>query len=68
MSFALTADLVREGFPDLSPGDFIALFCRANRCGPATRVTRIEFRYVEAADLPVRRTACAGPAPTDRAP
>jgi hypothetical protein len=41
------ADVVREGFPDLTPQQFVEMFCRANRCYPGTLVNRIEFEYVE---------------------
>ena len=38
-------DVGLEGYPEMSPGEFIAMFCRINSgCGPQTIVTRIEFR------------------------
>lgn len=40
------ADCAREGFPDLSPTQFVEFFCREFRCTPDTIVTRIEFAYV----------------------
>ncbi len=41
------ADVRREGFPDLDPAGFVALFCRHMRgTTPATPVTRIEFARV----------------------
>ncbi len=36
----------REGFPDMTPEQFIRMFCIANRCDADLIVTRIEFRYV----------------------
>jgi hypothetical protein len=37
----------QEGFPDLSPEEFLDYFCRTNRgCEPDTIITRIGFRYV----------------------
>jgi hypothetical protein len=50
----MTDDLVygaqecrREGFPELSPQAFVAMFCKAHkRCTPETVVTRIEFKYL----------------------
>lgn len=39
-------ECAREGFPHLSPAEFVAMFCRANKCKPQTTVTRIEFEYV----------------------
>lgn len=36
-----------EGFPTLSPKDFIDFFCRSHKgCTPETEVTRIEFEYL----------------------
>lgn len=36
-------DVRREGFEDMSTEDFVAFFCKANKCTPPTIVTRIEF-------------------------
>lgn len=41
------ADVVREGFPDWTPAEFVEFFCRLNGCEPGLRVNRIEFRYVD---------------------
>lgn len=35
-----------EGFPAMRPIDFIAFYCKANKCEPEDFVTRIEFEYV----------------------
>jgi hypothetical protein len=35
-----------EGFPEMSPYEFVAMFCRANHCTPDRVVTRVEFEYV----------------------
>jgi hypothetical protein len=40
------SDVVKEGFPDLTPAEFIAMFCAHHRVRPSTVVTRIAFRYV----------------------
>jgi hypothetical protein len=37
------AECVREGFPEMTPDEFIAMFCRANKCTPDTMVNRIAF-------------------------
>jgi hypothetical protein len=37
-------DCAREGFPNMSPNEFVAMFCKHMGCKPATLVTRIEFR------------------------
>jgi hypothetical protein len=36
-------DVRREGFDDMTPEEFVAFFCKANKCEPTTIVTRIEF-------------------------
>lgn len=44
---AITRPDVRwEGFPEMTPGEFIAMFCAHNRCTLDTQVNRIEFEYV----------------------
>jgi hypothetical protein len=40
-------EVEREGFPDWTPEQFVALFCKANKTTPEQMVTRIEFRHVE---------------------
>jgi hypothetical protein len=36
----------REGFPDMSPLEFVSMFCATHRgCTPETIVTRIQFSY-----------------------
>ena len=42
------ADVAAEGFPGMTPAGFVEFFCRTHRgCGPATEVTRIEWRYLD---------------------
>jgi hypothetical protein len=42
------AEVVAEGFPEMSPAEFVAFFCKANRpCLPSWTVTRIEYEYVD---------------------
>jgi hypothetical protein len=37
-------EVKREGFPDMSPEDFIAFFCRTHAgCFPEREITRLEF-------------------------
>ncbi len=44
---AITADdCAREGFPEMTPAEFVAFFCREMRCEPGTIVGRIEFERV----------------------
>ena len=56
-------ETLREGFPNMTAGEFIAMFCRSHRvkvrscgsctagftrpCEPTDVVTRIQFEYVE---------------------
>jgi hypothetical protein len=35
-----------EGFPNLTPAEFVAMFCKHNGCTPNTQITRIQFSYV----------------------
>ncbi len=39
------ADLIKEGFPNLTRADFINLYKKANNCDGHHIVTRIEFTY-----------------------
>jgi hypothetical protein len=42
------AECVREGFPDMTPSQFVEMFCASHKpCTPETLVTRIEFEYTE---------------------
>lgn len=40
------ADVCAEGFPEMSPTEFVEMFCRHMKCTPETFVTRIEFEYI----------------------
>ena len=40
-------ECVLEGFPEMSPAEFIVMFCAHNGCTPETEVTRIEFEYIK---------------------
>jgi hypothetical protein len=40
------ADVAREGFPNISAADFVAMFVAEMGCGPGTMVSRIEFEYL----------------------
>lgn len=44
-------DTRREGFPALSPDEFVVFFTKAMRCRPETIVTRIAWRYLTDIDL-----------------
>ena len=41
-------EVVREGFPDMTPFEFVEFFCRTHPgCKPWTIVQRIEFEYLD---------------------
>lgn len=47
LSWITAEDVAREGFPDMTPIEFIAFFCRSHKgCEPSTTITRIAFRKV----------------------
>lgn len=39
-------DLIKEGFPDLTTEEFIAMYCQANRVNRKEACNRIEFEYL----------------------
>jgi hypothetical protein len=42
------ADVAAEGFPHMTPAQFVAFFCRTHRgCAPDTEITRIEWCYID---------------------
>lgn len=41
------AEVIREGFPGMTPEGFVAMFCEHMGCEPSTTVTRIEFERVQ---------------------
>ena len=41
------AEVIREGFPEMSPREFVNFFCTAMKCQPDTLVHRMEFEHVE---------------------
>ncbi len=43
-----TEDCVAEGFPEMTPAEFVTMFCKARHCHPSTIVTRIKFAFQKA--------------------
>lgn len=43
---------VLEGFPDLTPGEFVTMFCKHMHTWPKKEVTRIRFCYHVGAGVP----------------
>ena len=40
-------DVIREGFPGMTPLGFVKLYCEINKCRAQEQCTRIEFEYVD---------------------
>lgn len=40
----LRSEVVREGFPDMTPEQFVEMFCEMNKCPPCKTIQRIEFK------------------------
>lgn len=40
------AEAIREGFPHLTGGQFVEMFCASMKCQPSTIITRIEFAHI----------------------
>ncbi len=38
-------EVKKEGFPDMTPAEFVEFCCKSMHCRPETKVTRIEFEY-----------------------
>ena len=39
-------EAIREGFPHMTGGQFVEMFCSHMKCLPGTIVTRIEFKRI----------------------
>lgn len=39
-------EMVREGFPGMSPAQFVSMLCKHYKCTPEKEFNRIEFVYV----------------------
>jgi hypothetical protein len=61
------ADVTAEGFPQMTPTQFVSFFCAIHQgCEPGTEITRIEWRYL---DWPARsRSFPTGDASPSAAP
>lgn len=40
------AEIAREGFPDMTPGEFIEMLCEITGKDASEEINRIEFKYV----------------------
>ena len=40
------SEVTMEGFPDLTPQQFVDIFCEMNKCKPDAQIVRILFDYV----------------------
>lgn len=39
-------EVIREGFPEMTPRQFVRMFCEHNNCEPDAVVQRIEYKYL----------------------
>lgn len=39
-------EVVKEGFPDMTPDEFVKMYCKHNKCSPEQIVNRIEFQFI----------------------
>lgn len=47
-------DVICEGFPNLTPAEFVEMFCRNMNYKPNHYITRIEFEYTGQSDISER--------------
>ena len=47
LSFVTDEDVKREGFPNMTRDDFIAMFCSHMKSAPTDYVTVLRFKYVD---------------------
>lgn len=40
-------EVAREGFPEWTPAEWVAFYCRVNKAKPTDLTHRIEFEYVQ---------------------
>ena len=48
-------EAIKEDFPSKSGRQFVAMFCSHMKCAPESKITRIEFEYVEKSCLKNKR-------------
>ena len=42
------AECIKEGFPDMSPDEFVEMFCQSHKgVNPMSVINRIEFKYIK---------------------
>ena len=46
LKYITKEDVIKEGFPDWTPLQFIQMYCKHNKVKPEDEVTRIEFEYL----------------------
>lgn len=39
-------ETAKEGFPDMTPQEFVDMFCKHNKCLPETVINQIEFKHL----------------------
>jgi len=46
LNVIISEEVVMEGFPEMSAGEFIGMFCRHMKVQPYQQVNRIEYKYI----------------------
>lgn len=39
-------EVIREGFPEMTPREFVDFYCKHNKCTADTMIHRMEFEYI----------------------
>ena len=45
-------DVAKEGFPDMTPSQFVVMFCRHMKCEAGRIIQRIEYEYLSESEWP----------------
>lgn len=53
-------EVIKEGFPEWTPEQFVAFYAKHNKCKEDHLVTRIEFKYLTVQELPKDLIVCSG--------
>lgn len=39
-------EVIKEGYPDMTPHEFVEMYCAHNKCTPDDEVHRMEYEYL----------------------
>ena len=40
-------EVIREGFPEMTPAEFVDFFCKTMKCKPSTIIHRMEYEHID---------------------